>query len=185
MSPRLAVLASGIGSLFEAIIDHGIPMHLLVTDRKCPALGISKERGILHVMLPRVFTKDFDREAFTEEMAMVLCAHSIELVAMAGFRTVFTPTIFCSFQRQILNIHPSLLPAFPGCNAVMDALDYGVKITGCTVHWATEDLDSGSILQQEAVPVHLTDTEKILHERIKIKKVERRIYPRLLASMTT
>jgi len=94
---------------------------------------------------------------------------------MAGFMTVLTGSMFEVYGGRVLNTHPSLLPAFPGAHAVRDALAFGVKVTGCTVHLATERMDDGPILAQEAVPVLAGDTEASLHERIKV--VERNLYP--------
>jgi phosphoribosylglycinamide formyltransferase-1 len=99
----------------------------------------------------------------------------IELVVMAGYGTVFGQTIHDAYPYRILNTHPALLPAFKGWRAVEAALDYGVKVTGCTIHVATLEMDAGPILAQEAVPVHEDDTTDSLHERI--KAVERRLYP--------
>ena len=97
---------------------------------------------------------------------------------MAGFMTVLAPPMFDVYAGRVLNTHPSLLPAFPGAHAVRDALAFGVKVTGCTVHLATERMDDGPILAQEAVPVLPGDTEASLHERI--KAVERNLYPTVL-----
>ena len=102
-------------------------------------------------------------------------AGSIDVVAMAGFMTVLSARLFEVYGDRVLNTHPSLLPAFPGAHAVRDALAYGVKVTGCTVHVATEQVDHGPILAQEAVEVLPGDDEGSLHERI--KAVERRLYP--------
>ena len=101
-------------------------------------------------------------------------AHDIDLVVMAGFGTILAKPIFDRFAGRILNTHPALLPSFPGWHAVDDALSYGVKVTGCTVHVATEEVDAGPILAQEAVVVLPDDTVDSLHERI--KAVERRLY---------
>ena len=105
----------------------------------------------------------------------------VDTVAMAGFMTILGPAAFGTFPDRILNTHPSLLPAFPGAHAVRDALAYGVKVTGCTVHLATEQVDHGPILAQEAVPVLPDDDEAALHERI--KAVERRLYPRIIEEL--
>jgi phosphoribosylglycinamide formyltransferase-1 len=121
------------------------------------------------------FGKDFDREAYTAEVLEVLQSHGIELIAMAGYGTVFSEAIHEAFPDRILNTHPALLPSFKGWHGVRDALEYGVKVTGCTVHVATLEVDAGPILAQEAVPVLPDDDEASLHERI--KAVERRLYP--------
>ena len=112
--------------------------------------------------------------AYTERVVDVLEAHGVELVVMAGFGTILAKPIFDRYAGHVLNTHPALLPAFPGWHAVADALTAGVKVTGCTVHVATEEVDAGPILAQEAVAVRRDDTVATLHERIKV--VERRLY---------
>jgi phosphoribosylglycinamide formyltransferase-1 len=107
--------------------------------------------------------------------------HEIDLVAMAGFMTILEHPIHDAFGGRITNTHPSLLPAFKGAHAVEDALAAGVKVTGCTVHVATIEVDHGPILAQEAVPVRPGDTPETLHERV--KEVERRLYPQVLREM--
>jgi phosphoribosylglycinamide formyltransferase-1 len=119
---------------------------------------------------------DFDRLEYTHLVLDALQRHDVDLVAMAGFGTVVDKPLFDAFPGRVLNTHPALLPAFPGWHAVEDALAAGVKVTGCTVHVATLDVDAGPILAQEAVPVLADDTVTSLHERI--KAVERRLYPR-------
>lgn len=183
MTQRLAVLASHTGSLLAAMIERKLPIELVVTDRECRALDIAAEAGIPHVLLPRTFSKSFNREAYTKSMIALLREHRIDWVAMAGFMTVFTPSMFAkdAYFLRVLNTHPSLLPSFKGDQAVKDALDYGVKVTGCTIHWANEELDGGPILTQEAVKVMPGDTVESLHERI--KAVERVLYSELLRLM--
>jgi phosphoribosylglycinamide formyltransferase 1 len=173
---RLAVLASGSGTILEAILEAGLPVQLVVTDRPCPALDVARAAGVEALLVQRSsFGADFDRVAYSEQVADVLVAHDIDLVAMAGFGTVFDKPIHDALPGRILNTHPALLPAFPGWHAVADALEHGVKVTGCTVHVAGLEVDTGPILAQEAVPVLPDDTEASLHERI--KAVERRLYP--------
>jgi phosphoribosylglycinamide formyltransferase-1 len=168
--PGLAVLASGSGTLLEAILAHGLRPAVVVSDRACRALGVPG------VLVERTsFGPSFDREAYTEDVVRVLKDAGVGTVAMAGFMTVLAPPAFATFPDRVLNTHPSLLPAFPGAHAVRDALAFGVKVTGCTVHLATEQVDQGPILAQEAVPVLVDDDEERLHERI--KTVERRLYP--------
>ena len=173
---RIAVLASGSGTLLEAMLDDEIPVALVVVDRPSKAQGVAEARGVEAVLVERTsFGKDFDRDAYTDQVVEVLRAHGIELVVMAGYGTIFSEAIHRAFPDRILNTHPALLPAFKGWHAVRDALDYGVKVTGCTVHVATLEVDAGPILAQEAVPVLPDDDEASLHERI--KAVERRLYP--------
>lgn len=121
------------------------------------------------------FGSDFDRDGYTARVVSVLRAHGVDVVAMAGFGTVLGQGVHDAFPGRVLNTHPALLPAFPGWHAVRDALAAGVDVTGCTVHLATLEVDSGPILAQEVVPVFADDTETSLHERI--KAVEHRLYP--------
>lgn len=173
---KLAVLASGSGTLLDAILTEGIPVALVVVDRPCRATEVAEGHGIRCVVHERTsFGPAFDREAYTAEVAAILDGAGIELVAMAGYGTVFGQAIHDAFPYRIINTHPALLPAFKGWHAVDAALDYGVKITGCTIHVATLEMDAGPILAQEAVRVREDDTTDSLHERI--KAVERRLYP--------
>jgi phosphoribosylglycinamide formyltransferase-1 len=172
---RIGVLASGSGTILEAICEAGLPVVVVVVDRPCRATEVAARRGIPTEEVPRSFGPDFDRLAFTHRVVDALARHGVELVVMAGFMTVLEKPIFDAYDGRVLNTHPALLPAFPGAHAVEDALAYGVKVTGCTVHVATIDVDCGPILAQEAVPVLPGDTPESLHERI--KQVERRLYP--------
>jgi phosphoribosylglycinamide formyltransferase-1 len=173
---RIAVLASGSGTLLDAILTDGIPVELVVVDRPCAATDVAEHHGVRAVCHARTsFGPDFDREAYTAEVTEVLVDAGIDLVVMAGYGTVFGRAIHDAFPHRILNTHPALLPSFKGWHAVDAALDYGVKVTGCTVHVATLEMDAGPILAQEAVPVLADDTADSLHERI--KQVERRLYP--------
>ena len=172
---RIAVLASGSGTLLQAILDDGIVVTLVAADRPCRALEIAAERGVAAELVERTeWGKSFDRAAYAEHLVKVLRSHDVDLVVMAGFGTV-VPALPDAFPGRVLNSHPALLPAFKGWHAVRDALAHGVKVTGTTVHIATEQVDDGPILAQEAVPVLPGDTEDTLHERI--KQVERRLYP--------
>jgi phosphoribosylglycinamide formyltransferase-1 len=172
---RVAVLASGTGSLLEAMLDEGLGVDLVVGDRPCRAVQVAADHGIEAVLVERdSFGADFDRVAYTEQVVDVLTAHQIDLVAMAGWGTILEKPIFDAFEGAILNTHPALLPSFPGWHAVEDALEAGVKVTGCTVHVATLEVDAGPILAQEVVDVRDDDTIESLHERI--KGVERRLY---------
>ncbi len=158
----------------EAILDAGLPVQLVLADRDCPALVIAAARGVATRLIPRSFDAAFDREGYTDAVLEALRHHGVELVAMAGFGTVLGPALFAAYGDRVLNTHPSLLPAFPGWHAVRDALAYGVRVTGCTVHVATAEVDHGPILAQVAVVVEPEDTEAVLHERI--KRVERWAY---------
>ena len=169
---RVGVLASGSGTLLEAILGAGVPVDLVVTDRRCRAMELVPDRTVL---LERTdFTKSFDRDGYADQLVAILHDREIDLVAMAGFGTV-VPKAVPAFRGLMLNSHPALLPAFKGWHPVRDALAFGVKVTGTTIHVVTEELDEGPILAQEAVPIVPGDTEETLHERIKV--VERRLYP--------
>lgn len=172
---RIGVLASGSGTILEAILDEGLPVVVVVVDRPCRATEVAARHDIPVEMVERTFGPGFDRLAFTHRVVDALLRHGVELVAMAGFMTVLEKPIFDVYDGRVLNTHPALLPAFPGAHAVEEALAHGVKVTGCTVHVATVEVDAGPILAQEAVPVLPGDTPERLHERI--KQVERRLYP--------
>jgi phosphoribosylglycinamide formyltransferase-1 len=172
----VAVLVSGTGSILDAMIDAGVPVALVAADRPCRGLTIAADAGIATALVERErFDAAFDRDAYSRQLAEVLVSHRVDLVAMAGFGTVLTQPMQDAFGGRLLNTHPALLPSFKGWHAVRDALAYGVKVTGCTVHVAGLDVDTGRILAQEAVAVLDGDTESSLQERI--KEVERRLYP--------
>jgi phosphoribosylglycinamide formyltransferase-1 len=176
---RLAVLASGSGTIFQALLDEGLPIAVVVADRPCGALERADAAGVPVELVERTsFGDDFDRDAYTHQVVDALKRHEVELVAMAGFGTILSQEIHDAFPGRILNTHPALLPAFKGWHAVRDALAAKVAVTGCTVHFATLEVDDGPILAQEEVPVLPDDTEESLHERI--KDVERRLYPRVI-----
>jgi len=173
---RLGVLASGSGTILQAILDSGLPVAVVVVDRACRATEIAAATGFSAELVERTsFGADFDRLAYTHQVVDALQRHDVDVIAMAGYGTILDKPIHDAFEGRILNTHPALLPAFPGWHSVEDALAYGVKVTGVTVHVATLEVDSGPILAQEAVPVLPGDTKETLHERI--KEVERRLYP--------
>ena len=173
---RLGVLASGSGTILQAILDSGLPVTVVVVDRTCWATEIATTAGVPAELVERTsFGADFDRLAYTHQVVDALQRHDVDVIAMAGYGTILDKPIHDAFEGRILNTHPALLPAFPGWHSVEDALAYGVKVTGVTVHVATLEVDSGPILAQEAVPVLPGDTKETLHERI--KEVERRLYP--------
>ena len=161
------------------MLDAGVPVALVAADRPCLALERAAAAGIATELVERDrFDAAFDRDAYSGRFAEVLQGHELDLVAMAGLGTIFGQPMQDAFGGRIINTHPALLPSFKGWHAVRDALAYGVKVTGCTVHVAGLDVDTGPILAQEAVPVLPGDTESSLHERI--KAVERRLYPETL-----
>jgi phosphoribosylglycinamide formyltransferase-1 len=182
MVGRIAVLASGSGTILGAMLERDLPIVVVVADRPCGALAVAEREGIAVEVVERSsFGADFDRVAYTHEVVDALARHGVDLIAMAGFGTILSKPVHDAFPDRIVNTHPALLPAFKGWHAVEDALAAGVKVTGCTVHYARLEVDDGPILAQEAVTVLPGDTVETLHERI--KAVERRIYPDVLATL--
>jgi len=180
---RVGVLASGSGTILRAMLDRSLPVVVVVADRPCGALDIAEDAGVAAELVERSdFSTDFDRVAYTHDVVDVLRGYDVELVAIAGFGTILSKPFVDAFGGRAVNTHPALLPSFKGWHAVRDALDFGVKVTGTTVHLVTEDVDAGPILAQEAVPVLDGDTEATLHERI--KEVERRLYPEVIERLT-
>lgn len=174
--PHLGVLASGSGTILAAILEAGLPVSVMAADRPCRAVELAEEAGVPAVVVEREsYGADFDRAGYTARLLAALEPYRLDAVAMAGFGTVLEAAFFRRYPDRVLNTHPALLPAFRGWHAVADALAAGVRVTGCTVHLATEEVDDGPILAQEAVPVLPGDTVGTLHERI--KTVERRLYP--------
>ena len=172
----VAVLVSGAGTILRAILDAGLPVAVVVADRQCAALGIAEAASVPAVLVRRsTFGAGFDRLAYTHQVLDAMAPYRPRLLAIAGFGTILDKPAFEQYAGRILNTHPALLPAFRGHQAVQQALDAGVKVTGCTVHVATLEVDAGPILAQEAVPVLPGDTVETLHERI--KAVERVLYP--------
>lgn len=173
---RLGVLASGGGSNLAAILEHGLAVAVVVVDRPCGAIGVAEAAGVPAEVVRRdSFGPEFDRSGYTQRVVDALEAHGVDVVAMAGFGTILDKQVQDAFPGRVLNTHPALLPAFPGWHAVEEALAAGVKVTGCTIHIATLEVDAGPILAQEAVPVLPGDDAGTLHERI--KAVEHRLYP--------
>ncbi len=175
----MAVLASGSGTILEAMLEAGVPVVVVLADRPCRALQVAEGAGLAAELVDRRewggFSAAFERAGYSGAVAAALGRHAPDLVAMAGFGTVLDQPVHDAFPGRVLNTHPALLPSFPGWHAVEDALAAGVKVTGCTVHLATLEMDAGPILAQEAVEVLADDTVASLHERI--KRVERRLYP--------
>ncbi|HYK18532.1 MAG TPA: phosphoribosylglycinamide formyltransferase [Bryobacteraceae bacterium] len=175
---RLGILLSGRGSNFEAIARRiaagtlAAEISVVISNRpEARGLEIARERGLpTRVILSR----GIEREEYDRGMVAELRARGVELVCLAGFMRLLSPEFCRAFPMRILNIHPSLLPAFPGLDAQKQALEHGVKITGCTVHFVDEKLDAGPIVLQAAVPVEDRDTVDTLSARI--LKEEHRIY---------
>ena len=179
---RIGILLSGRGSNFEAIarqIDEGklsAEIAVVVSNvESAPGLRRARERG-LNVFCAS--SKGLSREAFDRQVIHVLEETRVDLVCLAGFMRLLSPSFIQAFRNRILNIHPSLLPAFPGLDAQRQALEYGVKVSGCTVHFVDEGLDSGPIVLQAVVPVLDGDTEESLSARI--LEQEHQIYPKAI-----
>lgn len=167
----LGILLSGRGSNFVAIadsIDAGrIPnarIAVVISNRSdAPGIATARQRGLNAIAIP---SKGKPREEHDREVVAALKQHGIDLVCLAGYMRLLSPWFVQQFPRRILNIHPSLLPAFPGLEAQEQAFAYGVKVSGCTVHFVDEELDHGPIIVQKTVPVHEGDDERTLSSRI-------------------
>jgi phosphoribosylglycinamide formyltransferase-1 len=175
---RLGILLSGRGSNFMAIADNvvagRIPAEIavVVSNRpNAPGLEEAERRGLSTRMIP---SKGLEREQYDRQVVEALKERQVDLVCLAGFMRLLSPYFVSAFPSRILNIHPSLLPAFPGLDAQRQALEYGVKMTGCTVHFVDENLDAGPIVIQSAIPVLDEDTPDTLSARI--LQEEHRIY---------
>lgn len=176
---RLGVLVSGTGSILQALLDDGLPVVAVVADRPCRGVALATAASVPAEVVDRRhfggFGASFDRLAYSDAVVHELRRHRVDLVAMAGFGTVLGQPVHDAFPSRIVNTHPALLPSFPGWHAVEEALAAGVAVTGCTVHFATLEVDAGPVIAQREVPVLAGDTVESLHERI--KEVERRLYP--------
>ena len=179
MKKRLGVLLSGRGSNFQAIAkaiaDGALDAEIavVISNRPdAPGLLLARSLGLNTIGLS---SKGVDREIFDRQLVDLLNEHRVDLVCLAGYMRLLSGYFVRSFPMRVLNIHPSLLPAFVGLDAQHQALLYGVKFTGCTVHFVDENLDSGPIVQQSVVPVFDGDTAETLSARILAE--EHRIYP--------
>jgi len=179
MKKRIGVLLSGRGSNFEALAESvsagQIPnaeIAIVISNRPdAPGLQKAEARGIPTRMIP---SKGLQREVYDRQVVAVLQERKVDLICLAGYMRLLSPYFVAAFPQKILNIHPSLLPSFPGLEAQKQALEHGVKVAGCTVHFVDENLDAGPIILQAVVPVLDGDDEHALSERI--LKEEHRIY---------
>ena len=184
MKKRIGVLLSGRGSNFEALADsisagriRNAEIGLVLSNREgAPGVERAKARGLATRVIP---SKGLEREAYDRQVVAALGEANVELVCLAGYMRLLSPYFVAAFPQRILNIHPSLLPSFPGLESQKQALDYGVKLAGCTVHFVDENLDAGPIVLQAVVPVEGSDTEDTLSGRI--LKEEHRIYSEAVA----
>jgi phosphoribosylglycinamide formyltransferase 1 len=179
MIKRIGVLLSGRGSNFEALADSivagRIPnaeISIVISNRPdAPGIDRAKGRNIRGMVIP---SKGLEREPYDRQVVAVLKEREVDLVCLAGYMRLLSPFFVAAFPNRILNIHPSLLPSFPGLESQKQALDYGAKFAGCTVHFVDENLDAGPIILQAAVPIEDQDTEASLSG--KILREEHRIY---------
>ena len=184
---RLGILISGRGSNFEAIADNvaagkiAAEIAVVISNRaEAPGLEAARRRGLTAVAMP---SKGLDRTVFDATMGAELKRHEVDLVCLAGYMRLLSAGFIREFPGRVLNIHPSLLPSFPGLDAQHQALQHGVKVTGCTVHFVDEYLDAGPIVAQAAVPVLDDDTVDSLSARI--LKEEHRIYSEAIRTVTS
>jgi phosphoribosylglycinamide formyltransferase-1 len=183
MTKRLGILISGRGSNFLAIADAIATRRLdaeigvVISNRpEAPGIALARERGLEAIVLA---SKGLDREAYDRQLMDELRKQRVDLVCLAGYMRILSGHFIREFHQRILNIHPSLLPAFPGLDAQHQALEHGAKLSGCTVHFVEEGLDSGPIIGQAVVPVLDDDTVESLSARI--LKEEHRIYPEAIS----
>ncbi len=177
---RIGVLLSGRGSNFRAILKETLSgkidaeIVVVISDKKdAKGLVTAKSHGIRAIYLsPKGFNS---REEYDKEIVRILKEEKVDLVLLAGYMRIITPYFVENFSGRIMNIHPALLPSFPGLHAQKKALDYGVRYSGCTVHFVDEKVDHGPIILQAVVPVYQNDTEETLSQRI--LKEEHKIYP--------
>jgi phosphoribosylglycinamide formyltransferase-1 len=179
MRPRIVILISGRGSNMAAILAAGLPLQVAAVISNVPDAGgleLAAAQGIPTAVVDhRGYA---DRAAFDAALMAAIDRHAPQLVVLAGFMRIFTPQFVAHYQGRLINIHPSLLPAFPGLHTHRQALAAGVRIHGCTVHFVTDQLDHGPIVAQAAVPVLAEDTEALLGARV--LRCEHVLYPRAL-----
>ena len=179
MKKRIGILLSGRGSNFEALAESvaagripGAEIAVVISNREgAPGIEKAKARGLEARVIP---SKGLEREAYDRQVVAVLKEKRVDLVCLAGFMRLLSPYFVAEFRNRILNIHPSLLPSFPGLEAQRQALEYGVKWSGCSVHFVDENLDAGPIVVQSVVQVRDDDTPDSLAARILAE--EHRIY---------
>jgi len=184
---KLGVLVSGSGSNLQAIIDNiegrRLEARIQIIISNLPgvyALERARKHGIPSLVLPH---KGLKREEFDQKLVEVLRAHDVELVILAGFMRIITPVLLRAYPMRVMNIHPALLPAFPGTHVWQAEVDYGVKFAGCTVHFVDEGTDTGPIILQAVVPVYDEDTADTLNARI--LKQEHKIYSQAIQLYAT
>jgi phosphoribosylglycinamide formyltransferase-1 len=176
----IGVLVSGEGTNLQALIDAGLPVTAVASNvPDAPALQRGADAGAATAAFP--LDAFADRDARDAAMADWLLAHGVSLVVLAGYMHILRPSFLGRFPDRVVNVHPALLPAFPGAHPVEDALAAGVTETGATVHMVDEGIDTGSVLRQEPVPVLPGDTSATLHARI--RAVEHRLLPAVVREL--
>ncbi len=187
---RIAVFASGEGTNFQAMVDawqkgyfgatEATTIELLVSDKpQAPVVQRAIQAGVdTYVFRPKEYSS---REQYEIEIVAELERRGIDLIVLAGYMRLLTPTIVNPYMGRMINVHPSLLPAFPGKDALGQALAYGVKLTGITVHFVDTGMDTGPIVAQQAIEVQPHDTAETLAERI--HEIERKLYPQVVAQI--
>jgi phosphoribosylglycinamide formyltransferase-1 len=185
---RLGILLSGRGSNFLAIAQSirdgrlkGVEIAIVISNvADAPGIGAAQQLALPHTVL---VSKGRTRAAHDADVIAALRAHQVDLVCLAGYMRLLSPDFIAAFPNRILNIHPSLLPAFPGLEAQQQAFDYGAKVSGCTVHFVDEHLDHGVIVLQRAIPVLESDDADSLAQRILVE--EHIAYPEAIAMVTS
>lgn len=182
---RIVVLASGVGSLLQSMLEmldkNKVQIVAVGSDKDCPALKRAQKLSIPTFKVPFDAEAKKDRQGWDARVLEAVKSYEPDIVVSAGFMRILGPSFVDAFKNRIINTHPALLPSFPGARAVPDALDYGVKVTGTTVHIVDNGVDTGPILAQRPVAVEHDDTVETLHERIKV--VERRLLVDVLHSI--
>ena len=180
----IGVLASGRGSNLQAIIEAinkgllNVEIGVVISDKpNAKALDIATENNIIAICVDR--KECSNQQEFEEKIVVALKKHNVSLVVLAGFMRILSPYFIQEFKEKIINIHPSLLPSFPGKNAHEQVISYGAKVSGCTIHFVDEGMDSGPIILQESIPVLDNDTEDSLAKRILY--LEHTLYPKAIS----
>jgi phosphoribosylglycinamide formyltransferase 1 len=180
---RVAVLVSGSGTNLQSLLDAQGPSYRVacVASNRPGAYALERARAHGVAALTVDHKEHEDRAAFEQALLRALSPYDVELIALAGFMRVLSPTFIGAFERRIVNVHPALCPAFPGMHAARQALEFGARVTGCTVHLVDTGVDTGPILAQAAVPVLDDDDEAALQARI--QQQEHRLFPRVLEAI--
>ena len=173
---RIGVMCSGNGTNFENIVENCPDHEVVVMIYNIKGCGAQERADRLGI--PNCYIKSIDEQKIIDK----LNRHKVDLVVLAGWMRIVTPGLINAFLNKIINIHPSLLPKYKGLNAVKQALDSGDKITGCTVHYVTEELDSGGCIDSSSVPICVGDTEETLHHRV--QRAEHRLLPMVINNLS-